>query len=108
MDKPNINYIIELADGDLEFQNQIISILKKELPLEIEEFQNNIKNKEFKKSAENVHKLKHKINILGLQKEYELANEFEKQLINSNLKLENSFMDTIKKITIYLKNIPHN
>ncbi len=36
MDKPNMNYIEQLADGDKAFEHQFISILKEELPKEKE------------------------------------------------------------------------
>lgn len=80
MEAPNLNYIKELAEGDKAFEAKLIAVLKKELPEELEEYMNNFRKKNFLKTAENVHKLKHKISILGLTKGYEEAALYENDL----------------------------
>ena len=40
MEKPNTNYIDELAENDADFKTKIIEILKSELPQEIEIYNN--------------------------------------------------------------------
>lgn len=80
MEKPNLKYIKELSEGDLDFERNLIAILKKELPEEYEVFLKNFEEKKFTETAENVHKLKHKISILGLVKGYEQAVIFENNL----------------------------
>ncbi len=105
MEKPNRTYLKELSDGDIAFENQIISIIKKEFPKEVLEYETSLKNNEFLKTAENVHKLKHKISILGLEKGYELAAEFEKEL-KENVKTKRvSFEKVLNQITLYLNTI---
>jgi len=103
MEKPNRIYLEQLSDGDSAFEIQIISIIKKEFPIEVLEYQNSIKSNDFLKTAENVHKLKHKISILGLEKGYELAAEFEKEL-KSGMKVQQvSFEKILNQISEYLK-----
>ena len=80
MEQPNLNYIKELSEGDVSFEKKLITVLQKELPEEYEEFLKSFREQKFKKTAENVHKLKHKISILGLVKGYELASVFEEDL----------------------------
>jgi len=105
MEAPNKKYLKQLSDGDTEFENQIISIIKKEFPIEVQEYQNSIKERNFLKTAENVHKLKHKISILGLEKGYELASEFEKELKNNIITKQNSFDKILNQISLYLNTI---
>ena len=54
-------------------KKKIISILKDEFAKEIIIYHTNIKTKNYLHAAENVHKLKHKISILGLEKSYQIA-----------------------------------
>lgn len=104
MEQPNLNYIQELSEGDKDFEAKLISVLKKELPLEFEEFQKNYKEKNFIKTAENVHKLKHKISILGLTKGYEEAALFENDLKDyQDTKRYESFVLVIKSMTDFLR-----
>jgi len=105
MEKPNRIYLEQLSDGDIAFENQIISIIKKEFPLEVIEYENSIKSKDFLKTAENVHKLKHKISILGLEKGYELAAEFEKELKSGTKFQQVSFEKILNQIAVYLNTI---
>ncbi len=105
MEQPNRNYLVQLSDGDEAFENQILSIVKKEFPEEVLEYETSIKNRDFLKTAENVHKLKHKISILGLEKGYELAAEFEKELKNGLDSHRASFEQILDKIALYLSKI---
>ena len=104
MEQPNLNYIKELSEGDAVFEARLMTILKKELPEEFEEFQQNFDEKNFIKSAENVHKLKHKISILGLTKGYEEAAQFENDLKNhqDSTRYE-SFVKVIKSMMDFLR-----
>ena len=83
---------------------KLISVLKKELPVEYQEFQQNFEEKNFIKTAENVHKLKHKISILGLTKGYEEAALFENDLKNhQDISRYNSFVQVIKSMMDFLR-----
>jgi hypothetical protein len=105
MEKPNVIYIEELSEGDMEFKKKIISIIKKEFPLEVLEYRNSMKNNNFLNASEKVHKLKHKISILGLEKGYELATNFEKELKNKMYSKQVSFEGILSKISTYLNTI---
>ena len=43
MEEPNKLYIEQLSGGDITFEEQIVSIIKKEFPEEVQEYENNIK-----------------------------------------------------------------
>ncbi len=103
MEIPNLDYIKQLSEGDTSFEEKLIEVLKKELPLEIDSFQRNYREKNFIKTAESVHKLKHKISILGLSKAYENASLFEDELRKSNgISRYESFVKTIEVISNFL------
>ena len=103
MEQPNLNYIKELSGGDLEFEKSIISVLKKEFPIEYSLFNENFENKNYTEAANNVHKIKHKISILGFKKGLELTSTFEKDLKKQDIKLYPDFVKILNKIHVYLK-----
>ena len=105
MEKPNLDYINQLARGDDSIKNELIEVIKAEFPEEKKEYYENLDNKIFKKIEENVHTLKHKISILGLEKSYERANEYEHNLRELNLDGEEDFEQTLKAISDYIETI---
>ena len=90
-EKPNLSFIEQLSGGDKSFENRLLGGIKNELPKEIREYKNSLGQNKFLQTAENVHKLKHKISILGLEKSYQLAIDYEKDLKLQDLKLKNDF-----------------
>ncbi len=102
---PNLDYIDEISGNDLIFKNKIIAIIKREFPLEKSNFLKKIQSKEYLLAAENVHKLKHKINMLGLKKGYEVAAKLENELKEENDKSLNDFILVLNTIDNYLNNI---
>lgn len=105
METPNLSYIEQLSGGDSEFKNKIIQIIKEEFPVEKEEYYNNVENKKLEKVAENVHKLKHKISILGLEKCYKTAEIYEDELRNNDTSKQDEFESILNNITDYLSKI---
>ena len=105
MDQPNLEYIEQLARGDESIKAELIEVIKTEFPEEKKDYYNSLGNKEFKKIEENVHKLKHKISILGLEKSYEIANEFEHNLRELSLEKQEDFDKILKAITAYIETI---
>jgi HPt (histidine-containing phosphotransfer) domain-containing protein len=105
MEQPNLSYINSLSGGDKAFEEKLISIIKKEFPEEKAVYKSNIDSENFKEAAENVHKLKHKISILGLEKSYEVAVEFENNLLEGNTNLSEEFESILNSITNYLQQL---
>ncbi len=103
--KPNLNYIKELSGDDIEFEMKFISVLKEEIPLERKEYQKAIDANKFKETAEIVHKLKHKLNILSLTEDYKLAVLYEEDLKKGDDKLKDKFLTILEKIDTYTKKI---
>jgi len=72
LEQPNFTYINSLSRGDKAFEAKLVAVIKAEFPVEKATYLRNIEDKNYKEAAENVHKLKHKISILGLEKSYEM------------------------------------
>lgn len=106
MEQPNLKYIKELSEGDSAFEAKLISVLKKELPEEFKEYSQNFEEKNFIKTAGNVHKLKHKISILGLVKGYEIASKFEQDLkMRKEITLHESFKRIVETMLDFIKSL---
>ncbi|CAA0194979.1 Hpt domain-containing protein [Tenacibaculum maritimum] len=105
MEQPNLTYIAQLARGDKAIKKELIHIVKTEFPEEKGEYYKNLESRNFKKIEGNVHKIKHKISILGLEKSYKLANEFEHNLREHKLDKAQDFEKILVTITEYLKTI---
>jgi hypothetical protein len=105
MEQPNLNYINELAGDNLEFKSKIIIILKKELVNEIVIYADEIKKANYLLAAQTVHKLKHKISILGLEKSYYIAEEYENNLKNNTTVLAADFENILTSMQGYVDHL---
>jgi hypothetical protein len=94
-----------MSGGDIAFEDKIINIINTEFPLEKEEYYKSYNAKNFKLTADNVHKLKHKISILGLEKSYEIAVAFENNLLEGETDLNQEFESILINITNYLQQL---
>lgn len=103
--QPNIAYINELSGGDKNFESRILGILKMEFPVEKQEYITNLAESNFILAAENVHKLKHKINILGLNEAYVFAVDYENELRNQDVGRQDQFLTILNVMQEYLQNI---
>lgn len=95
-EQPNLSYINSLAGDDLEFRAALISTIKRELPQEIDAYKASLDSADLKATAGHVHKLKHKVSILGLEKSYYLAENFEDELKNNHTGLAPEFAALLK------------
>lgn len=102
MEKPNLSYIKSLSGGEAEFEKKLIGIIKEEFPREKSIYFENLNAENYVKAANDVHKLKHKISILGLEKSYDIAVDYENDLRENNLKLKDNFENILKIITEYV------
>ncbi|MEX6625507.1 Hpt domain-containing protein [Tenacibaculum salmonis] len=105
MEKPNLEYVDKLARGDESIRKTLIDVIKTEFPEEKKDYYDSLKKKEYKKIEKNVHRIKHKISILGLEKSYKIANEFEHNLRELKLDKVEDFDEILIVISEYLKTI---
>lgn len=104
-EKPNLEYITELAGDDKVFEQKFIMILKKEFPVEQETYIALMDKSELMEAAEIVHKLKHKFNILSMTASYTFAVAYEEELKKSRPQMDSGFRDILNTIGTYLKTI---
>ena len=102
MEQPNQSYIDSLSGDDKAFKQKLIDIIKREFPEEKQIYFDNYNAKNYKLAADNVHKLKHKISILGLEKGYEVAVAYELSLEDGKSDEKEQFEAILATITKYL------
>ena len=105
MEQPNQSYINNLSGDDKAFKQKLIDIIKMEFPEEKQIYFDNYNAKKFKLTADNVHKLKHKISILGLEKGYESAVIYENNLEEGKTEGKDQFEAILNSITKYLETL---
>jgi len=105
MEQPNFSYIDTLSGGNEEFKNKLVSVIKKEFPQEKSLYFNNFSNKDLKLTGENVHKLKYKISILGLEKSYKIAEDYEDNLRKGSISGHEKFHKILDTITGFLDSL---
>ena len=103
MEQPNLFYIQKLSGGDKDFEKTLIDVIKTEFPVEKAAYFKSITEKDLKRAAETVHKLKHKVSILGFEKGYEETSNFEHNLIDNKTEGQEGFESMMLVITDYLK-----
>ncbi|MCK8479332.1 Hpt domain-containing protein [Psychroserpens algicola] len=105
MEQPNLSYIHSMSGGDQAFEQKLIHIIKTEFPIEKQVYFDNISAKDYKLTAEIVHKLKHKISILGLEKSYDVAVNYETNLLEDKTLLQDEFEAILQIMTNYLQEL---
>ena len=103
MEQPNLIFIQKLSGNDVAFEKELMEVIKIEFPEEKKAYTEALEKKDFKKIEESVHKLKHKISILGLEKSYELADEYELALRDEDNTLQCKFDAILVTITNFLE-----
>lgn len=103
--EPNLNYIQQLANGNDAFENRILGVLKRELPEEIAQFRESLSSSDYLQAAMLVHKIKHKVSLLGMGDGYELTASFEDELRGGDKSLLDEFEGLLKIMTTFLNNI---
>ena len=105
MEKPNIDYINKLSRDNVAIKQKFIGILKLELPMEIAAYYSSFQLKKWKQTAECIHKLKNKIAILGLENSYNQADEYEKNVRNNRIDLQEAFEKTLNIMQGYVNSL---
>ncbi len=105
MEQPNLNYIDQLAEGDIEFREKFIEIIKNEFPQELIVYKNAIKELNTIAAADIVHKLKHKFNILSMKEAYSFSVIYEDELRAHKVDMDKDFQLILGNIIDYLKTI---
>ena len=102
MEKPNLDYFKQISGGDIEFENNLLSILKLEFPVEFIVLKKNFENNFFKEVSLNIHKIKPKIGMLGMMKSLELATKCETNIKEGNTEQFKDLVLVLDRINVYL------
>lgn len=105
IEQPNFTVIDKMSGGSSDVRVLILEVIKEEFPKEQKEYFYLLEQKNYKKLQEIVHKIKHKISALGLEKSYVIANNYEKNLRKESLELATDFKDILTIIGNFVKNI---
>ncbi|QBZ96589.1 Hpt domain-containing protein [Flavobacterium sangjuense] len=105
MEKPNIEYINKLSRNEEVIKQKFIAVLKFELPIEVDAYYVSLHLKKWPQTMECIHKLKHKIAILGLENSYHLADEYEKSDPGSRKDLQLAFEKTLTLMLHFVNGI---
>lgn len=101
-EKPSMDYIRKISGGDLEFETKLMNVIKAELTEEVEDYYKYLAENNFKETAASVHKLKHKISILGLENSYRLAASFEEELLHGNIQQSTEFEKILQSMVAFI------
>ena len=104
LEKPNLNYIKDISGGDKDFENNLLSLLKTEFPKEYEILKNNFKQQNYSQVALNVHKIKHKISMLGMPLAFDIASNFEQDIKKGYTEQYENLLVILDRIDVYLSN----
>ena len=102
---PNLVYINQLACGDELIKKRLINVLKEEFPQEILIYNDNMEKLNLTEAAESVHKIRHKIGFVGLEKAYDLSYDYEQNLRDGSILFKDDFENVLKKITKFITNL---
>lgn len=105
MEQPNLEYFDKLSNNNITFKQKLIDIVKYEFPLELSVYQDCIANNSLKEASEAVHKLKHKIGVLGMTDSYTLAETFEHSLRDGLNEKQAEFESVLKTVKAFIDQI---
>lgn len=95
---PNLNYIKEIAGGNDEFERKFLAIIQNEFPREKDDYLRYLEEGALKESSKVVHKIKHKLGILGLTEGYKMAVKYEEELKNGSTALMDEFANILATV----------
>jgi HPt (histidine-containing phosphotransfer) domain-containing protein len=101
MSEPNLSLIEELSGNDMEFRKKLIGIIKSELPAEIAVYRDCVMS-DHVQAAAIVHKLKHKISILGMFDGYQVAEDYEEELKEGRWEGHEKFNELLEKMSQFV------
>ncbi|MFD2551143.1 Hpt domain-containing protein [Bizionia sediminis] len=105
MELPTLEYIKKLADGNTAFENKLLETMKAEFQEEKETYFLLLANGKHEEVSNIVHKIKHKIALLSLEKGYEIATNYEEDIKKQNTNLQLKFQEILNSMTDFLNQI---
>jgi len=100
---PNLNYIKEMSEGDAAFQENLLNVMKSEFKRDSKVYVDDFSKAHYLKCAQMVHKMLHKIAILGLSDGYSLSKTHLEALKVDNTKYHVEFLKILEAISNFLE-----
>ncbi|WP_298778516.1 Hpt domain-containing protein [uncultured Polaribacter sp.] len=105
MEQPNLSYIKKISKGEIEFEQTLLEIINEELSGEIDNYYKFLQENNFEKAKFYIHRIKHKMSILGLEKSYEITNVFEKSIKKGDFKNKEYFESILPIMLKFLQKL---
>ena len=102
MTEPNTDYIDKLAAGDEGFRNELIGIIQKELPQESDTYFKALEREDWEGLVAIVHKLKHKVSLLGMTDGYRITASYEEALRLGSWSGREEFEQILKRMITFI------
>lgn len=102
METPNLDYIKKISDGDSNFEESMLALLKTEFPLELITLKKNFSEGNFIEVSLNIHKIKHKIAMLGMNNCFKLATKIEKNIKKGIIEQYHVLLYDLERINVFL------
>ena len=105
MEQPNLSYINSIAKGNNDFMDEFVVMISDELNTDIKEYYNYLEKEDLKKTKVYVHRIKHKMSILSLEKSYEITNNYENNLRDKNFDGQEYFESMLPIMVNFLNSL---
>lgn len=105
IETPNLSYIAQLSNGNKAFEKDLMNIIRRELPKEIEAYQSHLSNGDLTETAGCVHKINHKFKILGLIKGFKIAEDYRSNLLENRLIRKLDFEGILPRLLLFIKSV---
>ncbi len=73
----NLDKINEMAEGDEDFINSVISVFLEEVPQDLEQLENALEQKDYEQVYQLAHKIKPNVDLLGMEQTRAIALQIE-------------------------------
>lgn len=103
-ERPNLNYIKEIASGNTEFEYRFLEIIYQELPRERRAYNSFVSEQDYEEASRVVHKIKHKLGVLNMPLGYELARQYEEALRDGSPALKPEFDRVLEVAEEFINN----
>lgn len=97
----NLDKINEMAEGDEDFINSVISVFLEEVPQDLEQLENALEQKDYEQVYKLAHKIKPNVDLLGMEQTRAIALQIE------TLGKSSSNMNEIQEVFPILKKDIH-
>lgn len=101
---PNLKYIIQLSNSDIDFHNQFLRTLSEEYDSDLRAYLLCIEMEAPRAAAAKVSKLKDKLHILGMKNAFRFAERHQRKLQKGNKSSDRKFKKILAKTNRFLEN----